>query len=89
MPELVRIELTRGEQALLRKPVAGKGGMQDLLRTLRRRVDNDGSISLTSSEVERIRKYAKLYGSSGGFQSRLRPILQGLTGQTRSLDRYT
>lgn len=89
MPAAIRIELTPKEQDLLKKPVSGKGGMQALLRSLRKRVTSDGVLSLTSEDVDRIRKYAKHYGKGGGFQGRLRPLTRTLSGPSQKLERFS
>ncbi len=64
------IQLTADESELLRKPISGQGGFQDLLQELQSKLGSDNKITLTSSKIRKIRRYAKDYGT-GGFQGRL------------------
>jgi hypothetical protein len=88
MVDTIRVELTARDLAMLRKPVAGKGGMQSLLRSLRKRIESDGSLRLTVAEVERIRKYSRQTGGSGGFQGRLGPLIRTLRPGDGNLDEF-
>lgn len=73
------------ELDVIRRPVGGQGGMQSFLRALVPRIDADGSLALTTEEVERVRKYALDYGE-GGFQERYRMILRGTKPRPPTLE---
>ena len=64
------------ELEVIRRPVEGQGGMQSFLRALLPRIQPNGSLSLSTEEAERVRRYAEDYGE-GGFQERFRMILRG------------
>jgi hypothetical protein len=68
------IPLTGDEAAKIRLPVAGVGGLQDLLRGLQKQLDKNDVLSVTPSQIERILRYSQSYGS-GGFQGRLQGVL--------------
>lgn len=68
-------KLLPSELSVIRRPIAGQGGMQSFLRELRPRIQEDGSLSLTAAEVKRVRRYAEEYGE-GGFQERFRLIIR-------------
>lgn len=71
---MVRIVLTPALIQILKRPVEGQGGLQSLLRRLNRNLAPDGSLNLTDTDVERIRRYASEYGQ-GGFEDRLKPLV--------------
>ena len=71
------VVLSAPEVAEVSKAVNGQGGMQDLLRELIPRISSDGSLTISSGERERIRRYASAYGK-GGFQDRFKTILRHL-----------
>ena len=73
------------ELAVLRKPVEGQGGMQSFLRSLKSRIREDGTLSLSPEEVERVRKYAEDYGE-GGFQERFRLVLRATKPRSATLE---
>lgn len=68
------IRLDPTERELLMREVAGEGGWNSLVRELQKKVNADGSISLSSEEIGRIRRYAQGHGP-GGFQNRLTAVL--------------
>lgn len=74
---MLHIVLNPGDAERLRRPVEGQGGLQSLLRRLKASIGDDGSLSLTEEEVERIRRYVSRYGQ-GGFQDRLKPLIQAI-----------
>ena len=72
---VLTIQLSPDEANRLRLPVNGQGGMQSLLRGLRRGLSENGVLSVTPDQIERIVRYAQSYGE-GGFQSRFQGILR-------------
>jgi hypothetical protein len=73
----ITIHLTQDEADPLRKPVHGSGGLQSLIKKLQPKLNNDNTIELTSSDIEKILRYTSNYGS-GGFQSRLVGLARAL-----------
>ncbi len=71
---MVRVALTPDIVELIKRPVEGQGGLQSLLRRLNRNLSPDGSLNLSDTDVERIRRYASKYGQ-GGFEDRLKPLV--------------
>lgn len=69
----VKIKLSASQIEALNKPIAGQGGFQGLLSTLRRKAGNSGELSLTDNEIGRISRYAFRY-NNGGWQGRLEAI---------------
>lgn len=63
------IVLTAAEVEQLRRPVNGQGGWQSLLRRLQSRLVGS-TLTLSPSDLARIRKYRDSYGT-GGWQTRL------------------
>ncbi len=76
-PPPVRIKLEPDARRVLMRPVRGLGGWNSLLRSLQEKTDKAGWLNLTPDEILRIRSYAEHHGS-GGFQSRLAPVLEAL-----------
>ncbi len=64
------IDLPPDELEYLRRPVAGQGGFQSLLRRLQNQIAVN-QLVLSHSDAERLLRYATQYGP-GGFQDRLR-----------------
>ena len=57
-----------------RKPVRGRGGFQNLLRTIQVGIDwTSGVLRISRLDGERVIRYAARYGG-GGFQGRLGPL---------------
>jgi hypothetical protein len=83
--DFVISRLRRDELAVVRRPVEGQGGMQSFLRALNPRIQDDGTLSLSTEEFERVRKYAEDYGE-GGFQERFRIILRGTKPRPATLE---
>lgn len=81
---MIRIVLSPEQVKLLMRPVAGRGGMQSLLRDLQKRIGKEGALLLNKKDVIRIRSYVDSYGQ-GGFQDRLKPIIE-LADHARELD---
>ena len=69
MADEVRITLSAAAQRAFAKPVAGRGGHQTLLRRLQRQIQ-DGVLTASSADMEKMLRYMLSYGS-GGFQQRL------------------
>ena len=70
------IELTDTEKKLLKKPINGQGGLQSLLKRVRKKLDGN-ILTLNPYDVDMILRYAQNYGE-GGFQIRFRAILSAL-----------
>jgi hypothetical protein len=66
----ITIQLTPKEADPLRKEVNGRGGMEDLLRRLQKKLKGDNTISLSSDDIEKILRYGLTYGQ-GGFENKL------------------
>jgi len=66
----ITIKLTSKEADPIRKAVAGEGGMQLLLRRLRKKLKEDNTISLSPDDIEKILRYGLTYGQ-GGFEDQL------------------
>lgn len=81
----VRVELSAAALNALQRPVTGKGGFQNLLRSLQRKVTPDNTLVLTLDDIERVAAYAQKYGG-GGFQGRLDAVLNQLAALGRALD---
>jgi hypothetical protein len=81
----VRVELSPEALDAPRRPVAGSGGFQSLLRTLQRGVSDEKVLVLTPELDERIARYVQSYGG-GGFQGRLDAVLAELTALARTLE---
>ena len=64
---MIRIVLSPEQVELLKRPVAGRGGMQSLLRDLQKRIGKEWELLLTRKDITRIRSYVESYGQ-GGFQ---------------------
>ena len=69
MADEVRIKLSTAAQRALAKPVVGRGGHQTLLRRLQGQIQ-EGVLTASPADVERMLKYMLSYGP-GGFQQRL------------------
>lgn len=78
------VPLSADDLRKLRLPVVGIGGLQSLLRELQRQVGEDGRLSVTPAQIERILRYSQAYGS-GGFQGRLQGVLVELKRLAASL----
>ncbi|MBI4299023.1 MAG: hypothetical protein HY666_04600 [Chloroflexi bacterium] len=72
----VVIPLTPQEVELITRPVAGEGGFQSLLRTLKAQIEDD-SLVLNIPIIRRIVRYKSKYGG-GGYQQRLAAVLAAL-----------
>lgn len=69
------IQLDSSERAELAKEIAGEGGFQSLMRSLRQRSAIKGKLTLSPDDRAKIPRYAFDYGN-GGFESRLRAIFE-------------
>lgn len=65
----IEIPLSARAIAALSKPVNGQGGHQTLLRRLQKQID-DGVLSVSPADAEKMLRYLLSYGT-GGFQQRL------------------
>jgi len=74
---VVRIQLGPAALRALRRPVVGQGGFQSLLRRIQRELGDGSDLLLTVGTIERMARYVERY-SEGGFQGRLRYILDEL-----------
>lgn len=88
--ELVTIQLTQYEVDLLNKPVNGIGGVQSLLRQLQQQLNlRTNKLTVTQDQIERIKKYRRKYGSTGGYQTRLAAIVKHLDAKgLKTLDGF-
>lgn len=88
--ELVTIQLTQYEADLLNKPVNGAGGVQSLLRQLQQQLNiRTNRLTVTQDQVERIKTYRRKYGLTGGYQTRLAPIVKHLDAKgLKTLDGF-
>lgn len=68
----MEVQLSREDLELLRRPVAGQGGWQSLLRKLQKQIDGN-TLTLSEDDSRRILRYILSYGS-GGWQDRLAAI---------------
>ena len=73
----ITVKLTPAEARKLLHPVRGQGGWQDFIRTLQNRLTKENELTLSESEIERVRRYVEDYGA-GGWQNRLAGILNAL-----------
>lgn len=64
-----QIRLSARARTAFAKPVNGKGGHQTLLRRLQKQID-DGVLSASEADLEKMLRYMLSYGK-GGFQQRL------------------
>lgn len=71
-PKII-IELTAEQEKALSRKVNGSGGWQTILRKLQSKSE-EGSLSLSPTEVGKILRYSRKYGA-GGFQDRLTGII--------------
>jgi hypothetical protein len=65
--------------AVIRKPVEGQGGFQELIRRLQEQLDCNDALTLTDEDIERIQRYQSY--EPGGFEDRLAPLLKLLQEQ--------
>jgi death on curing protein len=77
----IQVRLDPTELELLMREVVGEGGWNSLVRNLQKKANPDGTISLSSEEVERIRQYSQGHGP-GGFQDRLKAVLAAVERAT-------
>jgi hypothetical protein len=82
---MITVTLTAGELAVFdRQPPStkGNGGWQRLMVGLQEKVNRSTrTLTLTGSDIERIRRYALSYGN-GGWENRLRAVFQRTLGPT-------
>jgi hypothetical protein len=71
------VKLTDEEAEIFKRPINGVGGFQDLLRNFQKRITSKNTLTLTSDEIDKLKKYATRYGQ-GGFEDQLRAIIQAL-----------
>jgi hypothetical protein len=64
------ITLTPTDTTLIRKPIRGRGGFQNLLRKLQSQLEGQ-QLEVSAADVERLTRYSAAYGG-GGFQGRTR-----------------
>ncbi len=85
MSTRVQIELTPVDFEALMKPIEGQGGFQNVLSRLQSWADADTRrVYIPVSELESIVRYAMKYGE-GGFQDRLRPIVDEVKALVESI----
>lgn len=76
MSTRVEIELTPEDFDVLMKPIEGQGGFQNVLSRVQSWADPDTRrVYIPVSELESIVRHVMKYGE-GGFQDRLRPIVE-------------
>ena len=77
----MRVSLTDSDLFYLSRPINGSGGFQDLLRRLQSGIDSRArTLTIRSSDIERVLRYANDYGT-GGFQGRLGSIAHDIGNQ--------
>ena len=77
----MRVQLTDPTLNRFGRPVRGRGGFQNLLRTITGGIDRaTGVLDISERDVERVIRYAAKYGD-GGFQGRLGPLAAALATQ--------
>ncbi len=87
MSTRVEIELTPAEFDALMKPIEGQGGFQNVLSRLQSWANSDTRrVYIPVSELESIVRYVTNYGE-GGFQVRLRPIVDEVKALVDSVRR--
>lgn len=70
------VRLNEDEQKELAREAAGSGGFQSLIEALQQKLDPiTGHLALSTSDLEKIGRYAFDYGN-GGFEGRLRKIFE-------------
>ena len=62
---MINIQLTKSEYDLLFSNIKGQGGFQSLQKTLQTKVDDNLEIILNETDVEKICRYVKEYGTGG------------------------
>ena len=70
MPSTTTFTLTAAEQAELQKPANGQGGHQTVMLMLQSKLQPDGTITLTDTELGRVVRYSGY--AQGGFQNRFK-----------------
>ena len=83
MADEVRIKLSTAEQRALAKPVVGRGGYQTLLRRLQGQIQ-DGVLTASPADVERMRSGTCCPMDLAGFSSDWQPRLCGKPPSARS-----
>jgi hypothetical protein len=73
------ISITDEIRAEILKDVAGEGGFQELMRRLQRGL-NGLSLYVEDEDIQKIRRYTEDY-KEGGFEDRLKPLLDHLRAQ--------
>jgi hypothetical protein len=68
----MKIQLSSSEVRRYRKPVAGKGGFQTLLRRIAKSINPDGILDVSQADLEKLLRHSFAYGQ-GGFQERTKP----------------
>lgn len=74
----IRFELSEFDASLLNKVVNGEGGMQSLLRKLQNQISPHRILTLTGDDIEKIKQYRFKYGTTGGWQQRLKGVLDSI-----------
>ena len=74
-------------EPIMQEP-AGQGGFQDLLIKLSTQYSEQRQVlSLYQDDIERLYRYTENYGS-GGFQNRIRPLLEKINQVIEDLMQY-
>lgn len=74
----VTLILSVADAERLYRPVNGEGGYQSFLRQIQKQLLNDGTLTLTREQIDKIMQYAFRYGKDGGFQGRFQGIIHSL-----------
>jgi hypothetical protein len=72
---MLTIKLSEKQIQTLFEPINGRGGFQNLIKTLQNKVHGN-QITLNSKDIKRIQEYANKYGY-GGYETRLKNIFKG------------
>ena len=68
----MKIQLSLAEVARYTRPIRGKGGFQTLLRRIAKQITDNGVLTISEGDLEKLIRYSFAYGQ-GGFQERTKP----------------
>lgn len=79
----VRVWVDDETAEYLRRDVKGDGGFQGLMRSLQKgladyKTKRGTALDMTMPMIEKLSRYAKVNKGRGGFQSRMRPVVDTL-----------
>ena len=68
----MKIQLSLAEVARYTRPIRGQGGFQTLLRRIAKQITDNGVLTISEGDLEKLIRYSFAYGQ-GGFQERTKP----------------